>query len=572
MKIYHGLPASPGVVIAPAKRYIRTSLLDRVPEVCVVRDMSIEVETINHALANAKKHLDNMRNTYVEKDLVDALELIVENIVQEALDLVNAEKICSSLAIKKVYEKYAELLRSTGSQLFAVREADLRVAVEMLLSGIFTEEANLLPLDISGKIVISEELGITEFFELLRRGIKGLITSSGGVTSHVAIVARCNSIPYVITPSLDASSLKDETYVILDALNGLVIIEPDETTMKSYESKAENYWRTLEQIAKHAYEKAVTLDGYYVDVLCNVGNLEEARLASTLGCDGIGLFRIEFLYMKTKPPTTPELQEIFEKAASFFENKPVVIRAPDIGADKPVPYLSLREENPFMGLRGIRLLLEYREELFKPFVEAFLRAYKNHPNLKLLLPMVSRVSEVLETIELIKEVAGKLNIDISGLNLGIMVEVPSTALLLDKFAETGKVRFISYGTNDLTQYVLAVDRTNPKVGAIYDDLDPSVLRLLNLSMSTAIRNNLEVEVCGELASKQLAIPILLSLGVNALSVNYSVVGVVKYTIRGIHVGETKEHLIQYVLNSMSSQEVKETLKKYLLSKGLAVLG
>jgi len=170
--------------------------------------MSIEIETINHALANAKKHLDSMRNTYVEKDLVDALELIVENIVQEALDLVNAEKICSSLAIKKVYEKYAELLRSTGSQLFAVREADLRVAVEMLLSGIFTEEANLLPLDISGKIVISEELGITEFFELLRRGIKGLITSSGGVTSHVAIVARCNSIPYVITPSLDASSLK----------------------------------------------------------------------------------------------------------------------------------------------------------------------------------------------------------------------------------------------------------------------------------------------------------------------------------------------------------------------------
>jgi len=463
------------------------------------------------------------------------------------------------------------MLRSTGSQLFAFREVDLRVAAELLLKNILSESRHQLPLDLANRVIISEELGITEFFELLKLNIKGLVTKSGGVTSHVAIVARCNGIPYIIVPQLDINDITDNSQVIIDALNGLLILEPDESTLKLYGIKAENYWKTLEKIAKYAHEKAATLDGYNVKVLCNVGNLEDARIASTLGCDGIGLFRIEFLYMRDKPPTVSDLRNVFEKVASFFENKPVVVRAPDIGGDKSVSYISLKEDNPFMGLRGIRLLLEYKEDLFKPFLETFLEAFKNHNNLKLLLPMVSRVSEVLGTVELIEETAKKMNIDVSNLELGVMVEVPSTAILIDKFAETGKIRFVSYGTNDLTQYVLAVDRTNPKVGVIYDDLDPSVLRLLSFSMNKAAKSNLEIEVCGELASRQLAIPILLSLGVKGLSVNYSVVGVVKYTVRGVSLQEVKKQVLPRVLNSSNSREVREALKQYLSLKGLALL-
>jgi phosphoenolpyruvate-protein phosphotransferase len=572
LRTYHGLPASPGIIIAKAKKYIRANLLDLVPVNCTSTNIPAEVSKINHALMEARKQLENMRSFYAEKELIDALGYIVESIVQEALELVNNEKICSSLAVKRIYEKYAEMLRSTGSQLFAFREVDLRVAAELLLGSILGESGRQLPMELADKVVISEELGITEFFELLKLNIKGLVTRSGGVTSHVAIVARCNGIPYVIVPQLNINDIRDDSRVIIDALNGLVILEPDDSTLKTYEVKAENYWKTLEKIAKYAHEKAVTLDGYSVKVLCNVGNLEEARMAPTLGCDGVGLFRIEFLYMRDKPPTVPELRDVFEKTASFFENKPVVIRAPDIGGDKPVPYISMKEDNPFMGLRGIRLLLEYKEDLFKPFIEAFLEAFKSHNNLKLLLPMVSRVSEVLETVELIEETAKKMNIDTSNLELGVMVEVPSTAILIDKFAETGKIRFVSYGTNDLTQYVLAVDRTNPKVGVIYDDLDPSVLRLLSFSMSKAAENNLEIEVCGELASRQLAIPILLSLGVKGLSVNYSVVGVVKYTVRGISLEEAKKQVLPQVLNSSNSREVREILKDYLSLKKLALLG
>lgn len=571
MKIYHGLPASPGIVVARAKRYSRVDLLNLVSANCTSTNVLDEIARISHALIEARMQLESMKSIYAEKELVDALGFIIESIAQEALELVSREGVCSSLAVKKVYEKYAEMLRSAGSELFAFREADLKVAAELLLRDILGQKGSQLPMDFANKVVIGEELGITEFFELLRLNIKGLVTKTGGLTSHIAIVARSNSIPYIIIPQLNIEEIKDNAQVIIDGLNGVLILEPDDTTLKLYEEKAENYWRTLEKIKRYAYEKAVTLDGYSVKVLCNIGNMEEARVASNLGCDGVGLFRIEFLYMRDKPPTTTELREVFEKTASFFENNPVVIRAPDIGGDKPVPYISLKEDNPFMGLRGIRLLLEYKEELFKPFIEAFLEAFKNHRNLKLLLPMVSRISEVVETIELLEETARRMNIDISNLELGIMVEVPATAILIDKFAELGKISFVSYGTNDLTQYVLAVDRTNPKVGTIYDDLHPSVLRLLSFSMSKAAEKNLEIEVCGELASRQLAIPILLSLGVKGLSVNYNVVGVVKYTIQGISLKEIRTQILSQILNSNSGKDVKEILRQYLSLKGLSLI-
>lgn len=571
MKTYRGLIASPGIAIALIKKYAYIDALSKVPEICIAADPSVETSKVTHALLKVKERLASMRSPYAEQELIDALGFIAEGIVQEALSLINSDKICGSLAIKKVYEKYAEIIKTSGSQLFALREADLKTITEMLIKEILAEDKGL-HIDTTERVIVSEELGIIEFFELLRQRIKGLITKSGGVTSHIAIVARSNNVPYIIIPKLDINELKDDSHIILDAIDGIVIVEPDEVTIRSYRAKAESYRKIMEQIAKYAYEEAITSDNYTVDILCNVGNLEEARLASTLGCKGIGLFRIEFIYMRNRAPNVSELHEVFNKAASFFEGKPVVIRAPDIGGDKPVPYLVIREENPFMGLRGIRLLLEYKEELFRPFLEAFLRAYREHDNLRLLLPMVSRVSEVLETVELINEVAKKLSIDISKLKLGIMVEVPSTAILIDKFAETGNIHFISYGTNDLTQYVLAVDRTNPKVGVIYDDLDPSILRLLNISINNAVKNKLEVEVCGELASRQLAVPILLAFGVNALSVNYNVVGIIKYTVRGTSVEEVRKQLLPHILDASNSQEVKEILKQYLLSKGLTILG
>jgi len=572
LKVYKGSTASPGIIIGEVKKFMRPNPLELVPGDCTTMDKDEEISQIENAIAKIKKRFEKMKEMRSEKELVEVLDSIAEAIAQEAIEYVSNQNICASLAVKKVYEKYAEMLKGSSSQLFSFREADIRVVAEFFLTELLGLSREKLVEDFRDKIVVSDELGISDLLEFTKLGIRGLITRYGGITSHVAIVARNNRIPYVIVQDLDIDNLKEDEYIIVDALNGVVITEPDESTLREFEKKAENYRRAMEEMLKFAHEEAYTLDKYNVKVFCNVGDLEEARLASTLGCDGIGLFRIEFLYMKNEPPEVNELREVFEKTALFFKNKPVVIRAPDIGGDKRVPYIDIKEENPFLGLRGIRLLLEYKDELFKPFIRAFLEAFKNYSNLRLLLPMVSRVSEVNETVELIDEIAKEIDVDVSKLEIGVMIEAPSSALMIDKIASTGRVRFVSYGTNDLTQYVLAVDRTNPKVGAIYDDMDPSVLRLLNISMSEARKHGLGVEVCGELASRQLAVPVLLSFGVNALSVNLSSVGLVKYTIRGIDLGEVESKILPEVLNADSSKNVREVLGKYFVSKNVVILG
>jgi len=328
-------------------------------------------------------------------------------------------------------------------------------------------------------------------------------------------------------------------------------------------------------IRRNAFIKATTLDNYIVDVLCNIRDLEEARVASSSGCDGVGLFRIEFLYMmKEKAPGEDALYNTFIKVAEFFRDKVVVIRAPDLGADKPLPYLILKEDNPFLGLRGIRLLLEYREEIFKPFLRAFLRALRVYENLRLLLPMVTTTREVRETVELLNTLIEELRPDdkmLSSIKIGIMVETPAAALMIDKLVETGLIKFVSYGTNDLTQYTLAVDRGNVRVSYLYDELDPALLRLLEISVSKALEKSIEVEVCGEMASKIPAIPVLLGLGIRGLSVNPTQVGLVKYVISKLSVNSVKKELLSRVLSSSNNEESRRSIREYMVSIGLEEL-
>jgi phosphotransferase system enzyme I (PtsI) len=289
-------------------------------------------------------------------------------------------------------------------------------------------------------------------------------------------------------------------------------------------------------LREYAFRRAVTLDGQEALILCNIGNVEDGRVASTQGCDGVGLFRVEYLYMSTRPPNEEILIRSFTKVAGFFENKPVVIRAPDLGADKLPPFLSIREDNPLLGLRGIRLLLEYRSSILEPFLRGFLKAYGASSNLKLMIPMVSRPSEVYEFIEVLESTASRLGLSYpSELELGIMIETPSSAVLIDKFAKIPHIKFVSFGTNDLTQYILAVDRTNPKLASLY---------------------GVHVEVCGEIASKPLAIPILLALGIRTLSINPRYVGLIKYVINNLEL-KRFEHLRGKILDADDAKMVED---------------
>lgn len=575
MPVFKGIIASQGVSIAPLIRYIIKTVEDLDITYCEFSTreeirLDVALEKYIELLSEIKKKAPES-----ERELLEAYELMAQSLVDEAKDIVRSENICSELAVKRVYLKYRDSFRESGSSLIALREADLRSIATSLIKYLmgYTEGGGIL--DIRDKIIIAEDVTPTDMIKFAKEGVKGVVTLKGGVTSHAAIIARSNDIPYIIIPEIRLDDIKDGEIAVLDALDGLLVVKPGESELEKYMVKLTRFEELKSIIRRNAFIKATTLDNYIVDVLCNIRDLEEARVASSSGCDGVGLFRIEFLYMmKEKAPGEDALYNTFIKVAEFFRDKVVVIRAPDLGADKPLPYLILKEDNPFLGLRGIRLLLEYREEIFKPFLRAFLRALRVYENLRLLLPMVTTTREVRETVELLNTLIGELRPDdkmLSSIKIGIMVETPAAALMIDKLVETGLIKFVSYGTNDLTQYTLAVDRGNVRVSYLYDELDPALLRLLEISVSKALEKGIEVEVCGEMASKIPAIPVLLGLGIRGLSVNPTQVGLVKYVISKLSVNSVKKELLSRVLNSSNNEESRRSIREYMVSIGLEEL-
>ncbi|MET1159342.1 MAG: phosphoenolpyruvate--protein phosphotransferase [Thermoprotei archaeon] len=574
MKKYKGLVASEGIALGKAFLYEVADVLNNVPDNCKVEDTGREIKRLTKALEDYKAYLKALEDALPrsEKELIEAYNLMAEALIDEATDLVKKEKICAELAVKITYEKYSRMFRESGSELIALRETDLKSIASGIVESITRAEKTKTTI---AQIVLADELYPIDVIRLARQDIKGIVTRRGGLTSHVAIIARNNGIPYVIVPDLSKEAIKalNGKTVVVDAVNGILIAEPTRDIVNIYIEKLNRYKDLMKKAEKYICVKARTIDEYEISVLCNVGNVEEARLATTRGCDGIGLFRVEFLYLGEKPPSEETLRSIFIKLSEFFPDKPVVIRAPDLGADKPVTYIKLEETNPFLGLRGIRLLLEYSKELFRPFLKAYLSVAKHSKNLKLLLPMVSKVREVYEVINEISYVERELGITdaIKKISLGIMVETPASALMLDKIAETGYIDFISIGTNDLTQYVLAVDRTNARLGKYYSEFDPSVLRLLKMIIETGKTHNLEVEVCGEMASRQLAVPLLIGMGVDGLSVNPPVVGVIKYTISKLSKDLVAKELIDKILSLKDECEVIENIKNYLVKHGLEII-
>ena len=575
MPVFKGIIASQGVSIAPLIRYIVKTVEDLDITYCEFSTreeirLDVALEKYIELLSEIKKKAPES-----ERELLEAYELMAQSLVDEAKDIVRSENICSELAVKRVYLKYRDSFRESGSSLIALREADLRSIASSLIKYLmgYTEGGGIL--DIRDKIIIAEDVTPTDMIKFAKEGVKGVVTLKGGVTSHAAIIARSNDIPYIIIPEIRLDDIKDGEIAVLDALDGLLVVKPGESELEKYMAKLTRFEELKSIIRRNAFIKATTLDNYIVDVLCNIRDLEEARVASSSGCDGVGLFRIEFLYMmKEKAPSEDVLYNTFIKVAEFFRDKVVVIRAPDLGADKPLPYLVLKEDNPFLGLRGIRLLLEYREEIFKPFLRAFLRALRVYENLRLLLPMVTTTREVRETVELLNTLIGELRLDnkmLSSIKIGIMVETPAAALMIDKLVETGLIKFVSYGTNDLTQYTLAVDRGNVRVSYLYDELDPALLRLLEISVSKALEKGIEVEVCGEMASKIPAIPVLLGLGIRGLSVNPTQVGLVKYVISKLSVNSVKKELLSRVLSSSNNEESRRSIREYMVSIGLEEL-
>ncbi len=391
--------------------------------------------------------------------------------------------------------------------------------------------------------------------------VTGYITNFGGLTSHAAIVARSLNVPAIVGLHEATENIQNSDKVIIDGFNGIVIVNPDEEQLLHFERKLRKLEAVDIELAKLKDLPAVTLDGRKIDILANLDLTEEFESIIQNGAEGIGLMRTEQIFQEYDAfPSEDEQSEVYSNYAEKLYPHPLTIRAFDIGGDKVLP-VDVQEPNPMLGWRGIRFLLD-NEELFKTQIRAVLKS-SIHKNIKFMIPMISSVLEIKLTKELIAKCKDELiseNIPFDEhLELGIMIEVPSAALMITDFADD--VDFFSIGTNDLIQYMLAVDRGNDIVTNQYQEFHPAIIRTLNFIISAANKTSTKVSLCGEMAADYKAIPLLVGLGLDSISVSASVIPHAKEIIRALNYTEMSG-FVNACLTCKTEKEIHDKLDKF----------
>lgn len=433
----------------------------------------------------------------------------------------------AAFAWQRAYSTHAERLAKLRNAIMAGRAADLRDVGRRIL-GILTGQPVEAPKPPPGSILIAEELSPSDTAKLNPAEVLGFATVGGGATSHVAILARSLDIPAVAGIEPRALELPAGSDVILDGSKGQLRINPDPAEVERITAARQRMAEKKAADLAAAHQPATTTDGHNVEVVANIGGLADAEKGMKLGAEGVGLLRSEFLYLdRTAAPSEDEQAEIYAEIARALNGAPLIIRTLDVGGDKPLPYLPMpREENPFLGIRGVRIGLD-RPEILRTQVRAILRASKGN-RLRMMFPMIATLDEIRSVKGLVEEERAKVP-ESDPVELGIMVEVPSAAIMARQFAR--EVDFFSIGTNDLTQYTLAMDRGHPKLASKADAMNPAVLRLIAQTVEGASAEGKWVGICGGLASDPQAVPILIGLGVRELSCSVPAIPAVKAEIR-----------------------------------------
>ncbi len=457
----------------------------------------------------------------------------------------------AAAAWKAVLELRAASVSQLDDALLAARAADLGDVAERVLRVLAGGPAapDLPPHPV---VIVAPELSPSQTTSFEAGRVLGICTAAGGPTSHAAILARALGLPSVVGAGPDVLEWPNGTAVVLDGEVGTVLRDPDaaERARAGEELAARAERRRV--AVRDAFEPAVTSDGHRVEVAANVGSAAEARQAAAAGAEGVGLLRTEFLFLeRSVPPTEEEQRAVYAEVAAALGGKPVIVRTLDVGGDKPLAYLPMPPEaNPFLGVRGLRLCLG-RPELFREQLRAIVRAAPAG-RLRIMFPMVADVSEVRAARALLAEVVAEIGCP--PLEVGIMVEIPAAALTADALAS--EVDFFSIGSNDLTQYTLAMDRGHPTLAARADGLHPAVLRLIELTARGAHRSGKWVGLCGELGADPVAIPILVGLGVDELSVNVPALATVKARVRSLSFEQARQ-VAARALSCSTAAEVRE---------------
>ncbi len=568
MRLLQGIAASRGIAIGPAFQFRPVDLsIEQHPILHpneeikrLERAISVASAQMHAVLEKAKTETSPDQAAIFEAHLVMLQD---PDLLQNIHGIIRERKLNAEFAVREATEQYARTLEGMENDYLRARAVDVRDVAQRLLRillGVSSANAGELT---RPSIIMAADLTPSDTVLLDKRMVLGLCTSEGSETSHTAILARGLGIPAVVGGGPEVLTIPEGQGVILDGLTGRVFADPTNETVGEYQFKRSSLTSSAEEAMARRNEPAITVDGHQVDVVANIGSEDGAKIAINRGAEGVGLLRTEFLYMERNTmPDEEEQHRAYAGILNVFGKLPVVLRTSDIGGDKVLPYLDLqRELNPFLGLRGIRLALRHPDELLKPQLRAALRAGRGH-TLRIMFPMVATLSEIRQARRVLEECRTEL-VDVAEpivdeLQLGIMVEVPSAAVMADKLAP--EVDFFSVGTNDLTQYTLAADRTNTQLAYLASAFSPSVLRLIQNVITEAHKYGKWVGVCGELAGEPLAIPILLGLGLDEFSMNPQAIPLAKQIIRHLKVPECQE-LAKAVLAFKSAEEVKSFVQR-----------
>ncbi|SFK44887.1 phosphoenolpyruvate--protein phosphotransferase [Marinilactibacillus piezotolerans] len=565
-----GIAASDG--IAQAKAYLLVEP-DLSFDKKTISDVESEVNRLQAAIDTAKEELANIRSIAAESlgeeeaQVFDAHAMVLSDpdLIDQTNTVIKDEKVNAEAALQQTSDNFITIFEAMEDNPYMQeRAADIRDVRKRVMSHLLNVKLPTPATIDEEVIIIAEDLTPSDTAQLNKQYVKAFVTNVGGRTSHSAIMARSLEIPAIVGTNNITEMVSEGDFLVVDGMEGDVFINPSETTIETYNKKATEFAELKLEWDRLKDEKSVTKDGKHVELAANIGTPKDLTGVIDNGGEAIGLYRTEFLYMDSKElPTEDEQYTAYKAVLEGMDGKPVVVRTMDIGGDKELPYLELpKEMNPFLGYRAIRVSLD-QDEVFRTQIRALLRA-SVHGTLRIMFPMIATLPEFRDAKAILEEEKANLVKDgikvAEDIQVGIMIEIPAAAVLADQFAK--EVDFFSIGTNDLIQYTMAADRMNERVSYLYQPYNPSILRLVKNVIDAAHKEGKWAGMCGEMAGDQIAVPLLVGLGLDEFSMSATSILKTRSLLTDLDTAEMKELSDKALNECTTAEEVVKLVEEY----------